>query len=438
MTIRSSHSARLLAVALLVLATAPAAGQEPDDAALATAATRIQALVAPQAEAGLLSGVLLVARGDQVVFERAYGFASWELEVPSSPATRFGVASLTKPMTEIVVLGLAAAGRLDLDAPVARYLSGFPSGPGGGVPTVRHLLDHRAGVPHRVTGPIDETQPLGPEDVVERVRSRGLLFEPGSRRLYSSAGYTCLARVVEVVETKPFEQVLVERVFRPAGMAGAVSETGQTLMPRRAMPHRLGAEGGRVAVKRAPYKDLRFLTGAGSVYATAEDLWRLARAVRRGVFGDELAGDAYGGDLDAWRGWLGRTNGYEASIDLLPSADLAFVFLSNLQSAANWQVREQVQAVLLGREPAAIPLPPPVAEPFEPPESLVGTYGPAEITFVDGALFRGDNEIYPTEGGRYYIPASGSFVRFRRDPAGAVDALISVSGSGEETVLPRS
>lgn len=437
--IAQSTIQRLALFASLVLAvSSPLARQAASQQTLPTAAARIEALVVPQAEAEFFSGVILVARGKQILFQRAYGFANWELRVSNSPSTRFGIASITKPMTEALVQFLAKAGRIDLDAPVERYLPGFPKGPEGSAPTVRHLLAHRSGVPHRVTDPIDETQPLHPSDIVERIKATGLLFEPGTRRLYSSAGFTCLARVIEIVEGKPFESLLAERVFRPAGMTDSVSETGQRLMPRRAAPHRLGTDGRKVVVKKAPYKDLRFLTGAGSVYTTARDLLKFVRTVKTGVFGKDFSEEAFGGDPTKWRVWTGRTNGYEASVDVLPSEDLTFVLLSNLQSAVNWQLREQIQNVLAGRPSVAIPFPPPVAQQFEKPESILGSYGPAEIALVDGRLFRGDNEFYPVQGRRYYIPASGTIMRFRRDSAGKVDALISIRGGGVENILPRS
>ena len=250
--------------------------------------------------------------------------------------------------------------------------------------------------------------------------------------LYSSAGFSCLARVVELIEGKPFDAVLRDRIFGPASMATASGETGQQLMPQRALPHRLAASTGAVVVASASYKHLGFLTGAGSVYATAEDLLRFARASRRGDFG--AAGKtrtAESGD-QTWRSWYGRTDGYEASVDLLPAADLTFVFLSNLRSAANWQLREQVKSMLQGRKAAAIfRPPPPLASSFEAPDALLGSYGdpsdPVVIAMVDGHLFRDDSEFYPIAEGRYYIPASGSAFRFRRTSDGIVDGMVTVS-----------
>jgi CubicO group peptidase (beta-lactamase class C family) len=214
---------------------------------------RIDQLIEPQARAGLFSGVILVQRGQRVVFQRAYGFASWELDVANDERTRFGIASITKPMTAAIVALLVAQHRLQPSDSVEKYIPGFPRGPQGGAPTIEQLLKHTAGVPHRVTTEVEETQPWDATAIVERVKARGLMFEPGSEESYSSAGYTCLARVVEIVEGRPFEDVLAERILRPARMTGATSESGLRLMPRRALPYILGAGSHGPAVERAPY-----------------------------------------------------------------------------------------------------------------------------------------------------------------------------------------
>ena len=399
---------------------------------------QIKRLVAPQAGAGLFSGVILIRQGDRVVFHHAYGFASWELRVANSEHTRFGIASITKPMTQALVSFLVRQNRLRLSAPVEQYIAGFPRGPNGGAPTIEQLLKHTAGVPHRVTTPPEETLPLHPADIVERVKARGLLFEPGSRESYSSAGYTCLARIIEVVEGRPFEDVLAEDIFRPAQMSTATSETGLRLMPDRALPHMLRAGRSGPVVEAAPYKDLRFLAGAGSVYATPADLLAFARRVREDSFGEELQSWANGGDKDAWRGWYGRINGYEASVDLLPRRDLVVVMVSNLQSAANWQLRKGIRDLLVGRSVLAVPLPPARAADFERPSDLVGRYGdrddPVEVAVHEGQLYRDENQIYPVAGDKYYMPVSGFTMKFHRQNE-SVDAIVTTLADGTERVL---
>lgn len=434
-----------IALLLAVPSAALSAVAGPSDKKDTTSITRgvadqIKRLVEPQARADLFSGVILIQRGDRVVFQRAYGFASWELRVANTPRTRFGIASITKPMTAALVSKLVQQKRLSLSASVEQYLAGFPRGPKGGAPTIEQLLKHTAGVPHRVTKPEEETLPLHPADIVERVKARGLQFEPGSRESYSSAGYTCLARIIEVVEGRPFEDALAEDIFRPAHMSSATSETGPRLMPNRALPHMLRAGKRGPAVEAAPPKDLRFLAGAGSVYAAPADLVAFARKVREGSFGEELQTWASGGDKDAWRGWYGRINGYEASVDLLPERDLVFVAVSNLQSAANWQLRKRIRDLLLGRPVLAIPLPPARVADFEGHSDLVGLYGdrddPVEVAVHEGELYRDENQIYPIADDKYYIPVSGFTMKFHRQNE-SVDAIVTTLGDGSERVLRK-
>ena len=403
--------------------------------------SRIEHLVAPHAKANLVSGVIVVARDGHTVFERAYGMADWELKVPNSAASRFCIGSITKPMTEALIAKLAEQGRLRLDDPVDQYLEGFPKGPKGGRPTIRQLLAHTGGVPWRVTTSVEETQDLRAADIVERVKQKGLLFEPGAEEYYSSAGFTSLARIIEILEKKPFDAVLAEQVFKPAKMTSATDETGLHLMAHRAMPYLLGVDHGRLSVVNAPYRNLRFLTGAGSVFATTSDMLHFVEAARTGVFGKDLRDSLWGGDANVWHGIYGRINGYEASVDVLPGKGLVFVFLTNLQSGSNWQIREQVQHLLRGDAVTPIPLPPPVAASFEEPSSFVGEYGPADdslvIASVDGELYRDEDAFYPIEGNRYYIPVSSSTMQFRRDASGVVKELLTTFGSGRKTVRPR-
>jgi CubicO group peptidase (beta-lactamase class C family) len=425
MTATRRFCAAILAFAASTACRSP--GQPPpDERALAA---RVDALAAPEAAGGRLSGIIMIARGSRVIVQRTWGFADWERRVPNSPDTRFGIGSITKVMTLTLVDQLVGEGRLDLSAAVAKYLPGFPKGPNGGQPTVRDLLTHRAGVPFRVTTALEETQHLHPADIVERTKAKGLLFEPGTAELYSSAGFTCLARIVEIVENKAFDVVLAERIFRPASMTSATDETGEQLMMNRALPYRLGAGAVNVTVASAQYKDLGFLTGAGSLYTTAEDLLHFVRALHNGTFGS-VAEKQLGARTDTvWTGWYGRINGYEASVDFLPTQDLTFIFLSNLRSAANWQIREQVRQILRGRAVIAIASIPPVAPSFEPPSAVVGAYGdpadPLVISEADGRLFRDESEFYPIAGGRYYLPASGTTFRFVRGSTGSVDSVVT-------------
>ncbi len=88
----------LIALVALLLPSLPILAQEAEDAS-PDVAERIHAYLKPYADAGHLSGTVLLAKGNEVLFERSYGMASYELGVPNAPSTRFSIASVTKPMT---------------------------------------------------------------------------------------------------------------------------------------------------------------------------------------------------------------------------------------------------------------------------------------------------------------------------------------------------
>src|SRR5689334_22588735 len=99
MTARIARISIILSL-LIVAASEGIAQRAPANAAIDA---RINALIAPEAAAGRFSGIVVVARGDQIIVQRPYGFADWERRVPNSTTTRFGIGSITKPITETIV-----------------------------------------------------------------------------------------------------------------------------------------------------------------------------------------------------------------------------------------------------------------------------------------------------------------------------------------------
>jgi hypothetical protein len=124
-------------------------------------------------------------------------------------------------------------------------------------------------------------------------------------------------------------------------------------------------------------------------------------------------------------------------VDLLPSQDLVVVLVSNLQSAANWQLRQRIRDLLVGRSVLALPMPPARAANFEPPSDVVGLYGdrddPVEVAVHEGELYR--DEMY-LAGDKYYIPVAGFMMRFHRQN-GNVDSIVTTFADGSERVLQK-
>lgn len=95
---------------LLLAASTVVAQPSPGRPTPKEISSRIEALVSPSEKAKALSGSILVASGNQILFEKSYGFSNWEAGVPNTSTTRFGIASITKHMTEILIDQLAQSG----------------------------------------------------------------------------------------------------------------------------------------------------------------------------------------------------------------------------------------------------------------------------------------------------------------------------------------
>ncbi len=171
---------------------------------------------------GLCIGIV---RGDRSAI-RCYGLAARGGGRAFAPASRFAVASLSKTFTAMAVLCLAAEGRIDLDAPVERFLGGwrFPPGPfDSSRATIRALLSHTAGTNVPAYGGFPA--PSADETTLDVLEGRARLGEavrivapPGSGIRYSGGGYMVLQLLIERVSGLAFEDYLRESVFKPLGM----------------------------------------------------------------------------------------------------------------------------------------------------------------------------------------------------------------------------
>ncbi|MEM7203678.1 MAG: serine hydrolase domain-containing protein [Planctomycetota bacterium] len=398
-------------------------------------AQRVASLTGPLEEEGLLSGNFALARGGQLLAQGCFGQAHYELGVPNGPDTRFCIASLSKPMTAVAVAHLVHQGRLDVDAPVSRWLEDFPR---GDVITVRHLLGHLAGIPHRVTRPEQECVPRTAADMVELAKASDLLFEPGTDRQYSSAGYSVVARIIEIATGADYDRAMRDLVFAPLGMTATRHVQSRELLPQRAAPYHHGVDGG---YENSPLQDLSFLVGGGSLYATIGDVLRFGIACQErsglpaGVWA-VLADDLGWGRRENVR-WNGQTSGYGAFLDLHGRDQVVVAFVGNAGMGSAGVLRYAGPRLARGHPFELIqdPLTPEQAGPY------LGSYTrkTARLTIcLRNGVLRTDSggRFYHRSGDRFFSLAYACEAVFERDDKGAVTALVYESGVGR-TVFVR-
>lgn len=358
--------AGVLAVMVMVGAAAcgpPPAPRAPAPAAADRLADGIARIVEEEVAAGHVPGaVVLVGHGGRVVYERAFGARALAPEREAMTTdTVFDAASLTKVVaTTTAVLQLVDAGRLELDAPVARYWPAFGGGPerlgeraGKGAITVRQLLAHTSGL----RPDLDlRARWSGTDAALARVVAERPLAPPGTRVVYSDVNFVVLGELVRRVTGEPLDRYCAARVFAPLAMRTTTFTPPEAWRARIAPTVRERGGFLRGVVHDPTARRMGGVAGHAGLFTTAADLARFAQALldagrgkdtivsaraaatmttpqdpaaRRGL-GWELAGpEALGGGAAFSAHAFGHTGYTGTSLWIDPDADTYLVVLTN-------------------------------------------------------------------------------------------------------------
>jgi len=282
----------------------PAADREFEDSRGISRSARsaIDAFLGFNALIGSQAGyVAMFARDGRVVHATTSGYADIESRRPMQLATRFRLASMTKPVTAVAALRLIEAGRLSLDDRVERYIpaaaklrvaAGEALDDDGTLATValslplrvRHLLTFTAGI-----GSEEDPSELGRlwaerdiyagtgslERRVNRILTAPLYEQPGERWRY---GWTAdvLARVVEVAAAEPFDRFLEREIFSPLGMSSTSFLPPEDGREALATMYTQDADGALVRVESPASDAVGWTPGGSGLVATAADYMRFA------------------------------------------------------------------------------------------------------------------------------------------------------------------
>jgi CubicO group peptidase (beta-lactamase class C family) len=206
------------------------------------------------------------------------GYSDRRRQVPPDETTSFELGSNSKAFTALAAMLLAGEGRLDLDAPVRKYLPWLTFHHAGRPvePRVRDFLFHTSGIPFRTLDNIRQAAPGNElESTVRSLIGEATLFPPGRQFSYATLNYDVVGLLIEVVSGRSYHDFLREEVLGPLGLTHTSMPGDRLVSSAKSIGHKLGF--GRAHPFAAPVR--RGHTPAAYISSTLEDMERWAGIV---------------------------------------------------------------------------------------------------------------------------------------------------------------
>jgi CubicO group peptidase (beta-lactamase class C family)/D-alanyl-D-alanine dipeptidase len=338
-----------------------------------------------------------------IVWAQGFGFEDAQKKTTATAHTVYRVGSVSKLFTDIAIMQLVERGKVDLDAPVQRYLPGFsPRNPFGGVITLRELMAHRSGLVREppVGNYFDDSGP-SLQATIESLNRTSLVFAPGSHTKYSNAGVATVGYALQSMMQRAYPAYLKAAVLDPLDMKESAFAPEPKLLRHLASATMWSYDG-----LSFPAPTFQLGEGpAGAMYSTVTDLGKFASALFAGgstAAGSviqpkslqemwtpqfEKAGSTSGfglgfqlSSLEGEReiGHGGAIYGFATQLSALPDAKLAVVVITNVDGAnavVTHIANEALRLMLAQRRHATVA--PPLMVKDVPPElarKLAGEY----------------------------------------------------------------
>jgi CubicO group peptidase (beta-lactamase class C family) len=404
-------------------------------------------------------GSVLVARDKEVLFNKGYGSANLEWDIPNTPATKFRLGSLTKQFTAAAILLLEERGKLKIEDPIKKHLPDAPAA--WDKITIFHVLTHTAGIPSFTSFPEYsklEPFPITPQQIVALFRDKPLEFPPGEKMQYSNSGYVLLGYLIEKVSGESYQDFIQKNIFTQLGMKDSGYDSNSAIIPRRAAGYTPGANG----PVNTGFVHMSLPFSAGALYSTTEDLLRW----ERGLFGGKLLSAASLAKMTSSfkdnyaLGLMVRTvngrkiiehaggiEGFNTYLAYFPEDKLTVAALGNLNGSAPDQIGKNLAAlahgekVVLPSERKEITVLPKILEEY------VGTYQLEPqvnimITLEGGQLMaqvsgQGKMPLFASSDDKFFYKAVDAEIDFTKDEKGTVIGLILQQG-GRDMKAPRT
>lgn len=357
MTSKTHIQAISLVLILLALSSPAAAGQKSE---------KVDAIFAPWNKPDSPGCALAVIHNGRTIYEKGYGQANLEHNIPITPHSVFYIGSVSKQFTAMCIALLIDQGKLSLEDDIHQYI---PELQDFSQPVkIRHLIFHTSGLRDYLTllglagipfGSYHEKEVLGLLS-----RQKELNFTPGTEYLYSNSGYFLLSVIVKRVSGQSLGDFAQENIFKPLGMTHSLFlEDYSRIIPQRAAGY---FPEGKEQFKN--YISTYDCVGAGGLYTSTQDLALWMDNFSHGKVGGKelLEWLQTPGKLDSGKelpygfalslstykglktvGHGGALGGYRAAVLRFPAQNFSVICLANLSTINSMRLAQQVADIYL-------------------------------------------------------------------------------------------
>ncbi len=402
---------------------------------------------------------VLVAMNEKVIFRRGYGMASLNPAVSNRADMVFRIGSITKQFTSTAILQLVEQGKIELNADITKYLTGFSTS--GKTITVEQLLNHTSGIKSYTSVPDvmskdKKGKSISVDEMLKIIQSHPPDFAPNDQWLYNNSGYFLLGAIIEKVSGMSYGAYVSKNLFKPVGMKSSFAD--DTKLPaNRAVGHQK-TNASEYTVSDYVHPSIPY--SAGAIFSTLDDLWKwnqavfnykllkketLERAWKPAKLNNgQLISYGYGWQLGRLGdspviGHGGAIDGFLTSEIYVPDHKIYVCILSNNMTVAPDEYAYQIAEIVSGIKkevPSTISLEESVAIEY------AGVYQINEkedriITRKENQFFSQRTggtkfEIFPYAKDAFYFKDSSSKLSFIRSSQGKIEA---VEMKGREYIL---
>lgn len=408
-------------------------------------------------------GTVLVSKSGRKLYNKAFGKANLELNVPMTTDKVFRLGSLTKQFTAVCILKLAEQGKLALRDNLSKFIPDYPLN--GRTITIANLLNHSSGIKN-YTGlsKFNEAlkrQDLSPKELISLFKDLPLDFEPGSDYRYSNSGYVLLGYIIELVSGKSYGDYVRENIFTPLEMYNSYYDQAALVIPGRTSGYRKKNNG----YENSDFLSMTLPYAAGSLMSTSGDLLKWYNGLTTGklisqanlklaftsclLASGKETGYGFGWEIGNVQGSKaikhnGVVNGYFTDIVYLPQENILVTILSNYENIGNLDIpTARLAAMALGKPYVfkAILLTPKKLQEYQAVYS--NPYDEEHyITSQNGVLMYyykggGKTRLAPYGHDLFLLENTLNSLHFQRDTKGIVSGYC-IKGTGVTSVWTKS